>query len=102
MPGQQLPFYPSFEHGQRPVLARLRAAATPSVPIRAGERYSSPISEMRKVSSRQPVQGQSNIARPNPPQRTIFKFNDVALVVFLNEHRMPRALGSFKTGPEWA
>lgn len=36
-----------------------------------------------EVSSWQPVQGQSNIARPNPPQRTVFKFNDVALVVFL-------------------
>ena len=40
----------------------------------------------------------SNIARPDPPQRTVVKFDDVALVVFLDEHRTPRCSLSGQPG----
>jgi hypothetical protein len=39
-----------------------------------------------KFSGRQPLQSRRNIARPNLPSRTVFKFNDVTLVMLLNSH----------------
>jgi hypothetical protein len=39
-----------------------------------------------KVGSWQPMQGDSNIARPNAPPRSIFQLDDMTLVVPCNEH----------------
>jgi hypothetical protein len=39
-----------------------------------------------KVGSWQPMQGRSNIARPNAPPRSIFQLDDMTLVVPCNEH----------------
>src|SRR5580692_7688612 len=39
-----------------------------------------------KFSGRQPLQSRRNIARPNLPSGTVFKFDNVTLVVLLNSH----------------
>ena len=41
-----------------------------------------------KVGSWQPMQGRSNIARPNAPPRSIFQLDDMTLVVPCNEHML--------------
>ena len=100
--GDLLPFLHGPPHAVNgPVLAcsdHAHPRAVSLIDKRVGAKF---VTNFRneEVSSWQPVQGQSNIARPNPPQRTVFKFNDVALVVFLNEHHIPRALGALSGQP---
>ena len=48
-----------------------------------------------EVSSRQPVR----VTATSPGQIRQPSSNEVALVVFLNEHRMPRALGALSAQP---
>jgi len=41
-----------------------------------------------EFSGRQPLQSRRNIARPNLPSRTVFKFDNVTLVMLLNSHEI--------------
>ena len=56
---------------------------------------SSPISEMRRSE----VGSQFRVKATSPGQIRQPSSNEVALVVFLNEHRMPRALGALSAQP---
>jgi hypothetical protein len=41
-----------------------------------------------EFSGRQPLQSRRNIAKPNLPSGTVFKFHNVALVMLLNSHEI--------------
>jgi hypothetical protein len=41
-----------------------------------------------QLGSWQPLQGRSNVARPNAPPGSVFKLDDMTLVVLCNQHAL--------------
>src|SRR5215831_9183390 len=41
-----------------------------------------------QLGSWQPLQGRSNVARPNAPPGSVFKLDDMTLVVLCNQHML--------------
>ena len=55
-----------------------------------------------QLGSWQPLQGRSNIARPNAPPGSVFKLDDMTLVVLCNQHMLaPSSANDSIAGGQW-